>query len=70
MDKLNRFDIESKHALACLVQAGQPPLMRPLGLPLQTPPGALPLDPGFFPSAERGVPELETEDRTLITAGT
>ncbi len=25
-----------------------------LGAPPQTPPGALPLDPGFFPSAERG----------------
>ena len=32
--------------------------------------GALPLDPGFFPSTERGVPELETEETTLITAGT
>ncbi len=41
-----------------------------LGAPTQTPPRALPLDPGFFPSTERGVPELETEDMTLITAGT
>ena len=32
--------------------------------------GALPLDPGVFPSAERGEPKLETEDLTLITAGT
>ncbi len=32
--------------------------------------GALPLDPGVFPSTERGALELETEDRTLITAGT
>ena len=31
---------------------------------------ALPLDPGFFPSTERGTTELETEDTTLITAGT
>ncbi len=41
-----------------------------LGAPPQTPPGALPLDPGFFPSTERGALELETEDLTLITAGT
>lgn len=41
-----------------------------LGAPPQTPPGALPLDPGFFPSGEKGEAELETEDRTLITAGT
>ena len=31
---------------------------------------ALPLDPGFFPSTKRGTTELETEDTTLITAGT
>ena len=41
-----------------------------LGAPPQTPPGALPLDPGFLPSAEKGKPKLETEDPTLITAGT
>ncbi len=41
-----------------------------LGAPPQTPPGALPLGPDFFPSTERGTPELETEDMTLITAGT
>jgi transposase InsO family protein len=41
-----------------------------LGAPPQTPPRALPLDPGFFPSTERGEPKLETEDTTLITAGT
>jgi transposase InsO family protein len=34
------------------------------------PPGALPLDPGFFPSSERGTPALGTEDLTLIAAGT
>jgi putative transposase len=34
------------------------------------PPGALPLDPGFFPSAERGVPGLRIEDLTLIATGT
>lgn len=36
----------------------------------EPPPGALPLDPGFFPSAERGTPDPETEDLTLIVAGT
>ena len=36
----------------------------------QTPPGALPLDPGFFLSADGGKPTLEIEDLTLITAGT
>ena len=41
-----------------------------LGAPPQTPPGALPLDPGFFPSTERGEPEMEIEDPTLITVGT
>lgn len=41
-----------------------------LGAPPQTPPGAPPLDPGFFPSAERGEPKLETEDPTLIATGT
>ena len=41
-----------------------------LGAPPQTPPGALPLDPGFFPSAEGGEPELEIEDRTRIATGT
>ncbi len=41
-----------------------------LGAPPQTPPGALPLDPGFFPSTERGEPGLEIEDPTLITIGT
>ena len=41
-----------------------------LGAPPQPPPGALPLDPGFFPSAERGEPDLEIEDLTLIAAGT
>ena len=40
------------------------------GVPPQTPPGALPLDPGFFPSADGGKPTLEIEDLTLITAGT
>ncbi len=40
------------------------------GAPPQTPPGALPLDPGFFPSGEKGEAKLETEDQTLITAGT
>ena len=41
-----------------------------LGAPPQTPPGALPLDPGFFPSGVKGEAELETKDQTLITAGT
>ena len=41
-----------------------------LGALPQTPPGALPLDPGFFPSTERGEPVLEIEDPTLITVGT
>lgn len=41
-----------------------------LGAPPQTPPGALPLDPGFFPSAERGGPASESQDQTLIAAGT
>ena len=41
-----------------------------LGAPPQTPPGALPLDPGFLPSAERGEPVLEIEELTLIAAGT
>lgn len=41
-----------------------------LGAPPQTPPGALPLDPGFFPSAQRRKPALKTEDLTLIATGT
>lgn len=41
-----------------------------LGAPPQTPPGALPLDPGFFPSGEKGEVKLETEDQTLIATGT
>ena len=41
-----------------------------LGAPPQTPPGALPLDPGFFPCTERGEPLLAIEAPTLITAGT
>ena len=41
-----------------------------LGAPPQTPPGALPLDPGFLPSAERGKPALKIEEPTLTTAGT
>jgi putative transposase len=41
-----------------------------LGAPPQTPPGALPLDPGFFPSTERGEPVSESEHLTLITTGT
>jgi len=41
-----------------------------LGAPPQTPPGTLPLDPGFLPSAERGEPVMESEELTLITAGT
>ena len=41
-----------------------------LGAPPQTPPGALPLDPGFLPSAERGEPGLKIEKPTLITVGT
>ena len=34
------------------------------------PPGALPLDPGFFPSRKRGMPAHDTENPTLIAAGT
>ena len=41
-----------------------------LGAPPQTQPGALPLDPDFFSSGERGEAELETKDLTLITTGT
>ena len=41
--------------------------MRPLGLRPQTPPGALSLDFGLFPSAESGGQGLESEESTLIT---
>ena len=40
------------------------------GAPPQTPPGALPRDPGFFPSGEQGEAKPKTEHRILITAGT
>ena len=41
-----------------------------LGAWPQTPPGALPLDPGFFPSGVKGEAKLETTNLTLITTGT
>ena len=41
-----------------------------LGAPPQTPPGALPLDPGFLPSAEKEGPVSKIEKPTLITVGT
>ena len=39
-----------------------------LGALPQPPPGALPLDPGFFPSGERA--QTETHNRTLTTTVT
>jgi len=51
---------------------GKPPAAADaaLGAWPQTPPGALPLDPGFFPSGVKGEAKLETTNLTLITTGT